>query len=991
MNRFRIAAAVAAAAALLGAALWWRGCGRSREEERAGGAAPAGAAAALQGRARRGDVRRLPRASIEGTVRDPGGAPIAGARVCAFASSSELSGEETRDPRCALAGAGGRYRLADLVPAGYDVHASAAGRRPGRYRPAGGEDDRESPIRLAAGEARRGIDLVLKPGGVEVTGVVVDIGGGTVAGAWVSASAGDRFAGRGETALVESDAAGAFTLWAAPGALQLSARADGYAEGWKSAIAPGMRVEILLTPESVLAGRVIELGTGAPVPGALVAASDGWRSWSGGEGSALTDAAGRFRITRLLPGRYTPTATAAGRHGQARESVLVGLGQTVDDIVVEVHPAAVVTGVVSVDGGGPCPAGWVGLRDPRGGEETGGRIEEAGAVVIKAVFPGTYRVEVSCDGFLEKKEYPELVVAAGSDPPPQSWTVARGARIRGRVRSAAGDPVAGAEVSARSAGGDPRGQRSWGWDASEEDGSFAIEGLVAGRYKVAAESDRFPEPVEPAQVEVADGGEATVDIVLEPAGAIAGEVVDERGRPVGGVQVTASGARWDWKQTLTRDDGTFALEGVRPGKQRVIAMRERGWGDALRAPGSSDDDDQGQKVVVAPGATARVRLVVESQDGVIRGRVVDAAGAPVTDAFIDAERESDSAAARPGGAARSMRWSWARSPVLTDTDGRFAIEKLSPGTYTVRAFRRGGGESTAEGIAVGGRVTLTIRPTGSISGTVVSATSGAPPARFTVTLTDDRRGFARSESFFRTGGAFVLRDLPAGDFDLAASAADGAGEIEVALAEGQAVSGQTIRLEGRATVTGRVVALDTGKPLAGFRMMVSPVVAGGGFSYRTGDGDGRHISGPDGRFEVADAPAGRVMIGGFPVDWDAGYGFVRRLATVASGRTTDVGEVRVAPMRQKRGERSGDLGFVLKETPPDVEPEEVVLEVALVRPPAARAGLRVGDVITSVDGHDVTGADHYLYGSLTRVAPGTAVRLGLARGAEVELTAGEPR
>src|SRR6185503_500814 len=105
---------------------------------------------------------------------------------------------------------------------------------------------------------------------------------------------------------------------------------------------------------------------------------------------------------------------------------------------------------------------------------------------------------------------------------------------------------------------------------------------------------------------------------------------------------------------------------------------------------SSDDDDQGQKVDVAAGAPARVRLVVESQDGVIQGRVVDASGAPVTDAFIDAERESDSAAARPGGAARSMRWAWARSPALTDTDGRFRIEKLSPGKYTVRAFRRGG-------------------------------------------------------------------------------------------------------------------------------------------------------------------------------------------------------------------------------------------------------------------------------------------------------------
>ena len=308
----------------------------------------------------------------------------------------------------------------------------------------------------------------------------------------------------------------------------------------------------------------------------------------------------------------------------------------------------------------------------------------------------------------------------------------------------------------------------------------------------------------------------------------------------------------------------------------------------------------------------------------------------------------------------------------------------------MRAFRRGGGESTAEEVAVGSRVDLVIRPTGSIAGTV--AASGAPPDRFSLTISDEARGFRRSETFFRTGGAFTMRDLPAGNFKLAASAADGVGSLTVPLADGQALAGQTIRLEGRATVTGRVVALDTGKPLAGFRMNVSPVQGGGRFSFRGDDSDRKHISGPDGRFEVENAPAGRVQVAGFPVEWDeAGYGFVRMVATVAGGRTTDVGEVRVAPMRQKRGERSGDLGFVLKETPPDVEPEDVVLEVAVVRAAAAKAGLAVGDVITAVDGHDVTGANHYLYWSLSRVPPGTSLALGLKRGASVKLTAGEPR
>ena len=66
--------------------------------------------------------------------------------------------------------------------------------------------------------------------------------------------------------------------------------------------------------------------------------------------------------------------------------------------------------------------------------------------------------------------------------------------------------------------------------------------------------------------------------------------------------------------------------------------------------------------------------------------------------------------------------------------------------------------------------------------------------------------------------------------------------------------------------------------------------------------------------------------------------------------------------------------------------------VAFVRPggPAAQAGLQAGDEIVSVDGHDVTGVNGYLYYTLTAVKAGTRVRVGLARGVSVEVTASKP-
>ena len=58
--------------------------------------------------------------------------------------------------------------------------------------------------------------------------------------------------------------------------------------------------------------------------------------------------------------------------------------------------------------------------------------------------------------------------------------------------------------------------------------------------------------------------------------------------------------------------------------------------------------------------------------------------------------------------------------------------------------------------------------------------------------------------------------------------------------------------------------------------------------------------------------------------------------------------------------------------------------------PAASAGLQVGDVIVSIDGHDVR-AEPSLYWSLSKVSPGTTVALGLQRGAVARITAGPPR
>lgn len=131
---------------------------------------------------KRVDVRKLPKASIAGRVTDPDGAALAGARVCATTSDDEAR----RMPTCTLSNAGGRYSLPGLTPAKWSVAASLAGHIPANYWKTDEDGDDTSSIELEAGQDESGIDIVLRPGGVKVHGVVNDIGGGPVAGAWVS-------------------------------------------------------------------------------------------------------------------------------------------------------------------------------------------------------------------------------------------------------------------------------------------------------------------------------------------------------------------------------------------------------------------------------------------------------------------------------------------------------------------------------------------------------------------------------------------------------------------------------------------------------------------------------------------------------------------------------------------------------------------------------------------------------------------------------------
>jgi len=168
-------------------------------------------------------------------------------------------------------------------------------------------------------------------------------------------------------------------------------------------------------------------------------------------------------------------------------------------------------------------------------------------------------------------------------------------------------------------------------------------------------------------------------------------------------------------------------------------------------------------------------------------------------------------------------------------------------------------------------------------------------------------------------------------------------------------------------VTGRVVDLASRQPIAG--IAVHAELAGG--QRREAQ-----TSGPDGRFVISGLPHGRLTLDlGAPQGSRYMYRDVERV--IDSGGTVDVGDLSLVTRQDTSGKPLGTI---------DVTFAGDSLQVATIDPngAAAKSGLAVGDIVTTIDGVDVT-VDPSAGRFLLFTSAGTPIRLGLLRGVTISV------
>ena len=519
--------------------------------------------------------------------------------------------------------------------------------------------------------------------------------------------------------------------------------------------------------------------------------------------SAITDDLGRFAFRNLPAGRFSIQASKAAylgggfgalRPGRPGTPISLGSGQQAD-VTVTIWRGAVVTGIVSDRNGSPMPAVQVAILNARAGTDPAANATEFGVTDDR----GVYRIFGVPAG--------EYVVAALPVP---GGTGEMGARSV-------------AEMDALLAELQQRGTRSAGSPGSANSPRPAAP-LLAGA-PIGFAPTYFPgTPLwrDATRLKLAAGEEKSgVDLQVQPVtaatinGSITGDVPNlaavRLAIVIGGPRTTTQFASNPVLSMTPNEEGRFRFSNVTPGTYSIVARVARGQTTAATPPMSAVSIGRsGQPPLGASGeflyAVADVDVLGSPISGValvlqpgstFSGRIrFDAGVQPVPDDFTRIRV----AVSPPGGTSMSITGDTiigntfsAVTPATVEAGGGFTLKSIAPGLYNLQCtlpseiapiwwlrsamvegrdlldaplvFRPGTSYTDVV-------LTLTDRRT-ELSGTLQTPTGLPAPEHFVIAFSADRsmwRPGSRRVQAVRpsSDGRFLMRDLPPGDYLLAA-------------------------------------------------------------------------------------------------------------------------------------------------------------------------------------------------------------------------------
>jgi hypothetical protein len=416
-------------------------------------------------------------------------------------------------------------------------------------------------------------------------------------------------------------------------------------------------------------------------------------------------------------------------------------------------------------------------------------------------------------------------------------------RLEGQLLDGDDAPVGGARVSI-----DTLPMQT---TTTEDDGTFAFEGLLAREYTLAATArDGAAGPVD---VRIDDKTQPVI-LKLRAAAGVDITVVDaERGQPIADASVEVRAPIV--ASAKTSRDGAAALAPIVPGR----------WPLVVSAPGFATAYE-----AVTASPTARGKVSIALARGVhARGRVIDRIEKPVEGAIVWLENASDwVSAADPG-----------RDGVLSGADGSFDIAGVARGSYVVNVIAPNRATATSAVVHVDGDVDgIVVRITADrlLTGRVVNQ-DRTPATGASVRV---RWASGARVSHVDASGAFAIDGLPSADVWVSASDSDASSKVRRLDLSAVPSTSPELVLENTASIAGSVVD-QAGNPVEGAQVNGerTDVLDANAATVVQG------LSDSSGRFELRGLVAGHYQLwaardplrggGGRPVFAETGKGDVK--------------------------------------------------------------------------------------------------------------------
>lgn len=308
--------------------------------------------------------------------------------------------------------------------------------------------------------------------------------------------------------------------------------------------------------------------------------------------TARTDRGGRFTFTQVCEGSARLFANANNAHGNVSAeggdtNVVLRLGESYGGSSEATRRT--VKGMVTDPEGQPVRGAEVAVFPF--GQQARRKTEASGAFnLMFSLEP--WQMQSGGDPCLVVRDLVRNL-AATEDLPEEATNLTVQLKpaltLTGRVEDTTGAPLANAQVGMWLLAGRTYSQLNEQPASTDTNGAFALKGVPAGRkyivFASAKDHGRQQQPFEPEE----DGGSVEVDtFVLKLADqVIAGQVVDEKERPIFGAHVSLSGEGQPEGSTMTDSKGRFRFK-VCDGLIRIFASGQDGYANATAEPGDTN-------------------------------------------------------------------------------------------------------------------------------------------------------------------------------------------------------------------------------------------------------------------------------------------------------------------------------------------------------------------------------------------------------------------